>query len=123
MLNAHDAHLPSFSLYENALMPMRGADRRREYEVSTLAKMVETSVQVGCTPEVGLVRLRSHVRTSRGNRQPLKRINRGAFFIRDSITSSGVLPRPSVAKSQVRQIQASPAMTQCRSASAPPDCE
>jgi hypothetical protein len=55
MLNTHDAHLPPFSLYENALMTMRGADRRREYEVSTLAKMVEACVRVGCTPEVGLV--------------------------------------------------------------------
>src|SRR6266850_547234 len=58
---------------------------------------------------------------SRANRQPLKRINRGASFIRNSITSYGVLPRPSAAKSQVQQIQATPAMTRCRSASVPLD--
>ena len=40
-----------------------------------------------------------------------------------AITSSGVLPRPSAAKSQVQQIQASPAKTRCRSASVPPDYE
>jgi hypothetical protein len=50
MLNTHDAHLPPFSLYENALMTMRGADRRREYEVSTLAKMVEACVRGGLHP-------------------------------------------------------------------------
>lgn len=46
----------------------------------------------------------------------------GASFIRHSITSFGVLPRPSGVKSQVRQIQASPAMTRCRFASVPLDC-
>ena len=55
-------------------------------------------------------------------RHPLKRINRGASFIRNSRASSGVLPRPSAAKSQVQQIQASPAMTRCRFASVPLDC-
>jgi hypothetical protein len=49
-------------------------------------------------------------------RHPLKRINRGASFIRNSITSSGVLPRPSAAKFRVHQIRAFPAMTRCRSA-------
>src|ERR1700675_1453537 len=47
-------------------------------------------------------------------RHPLKRINRGASFIRDSTASSGVSPQPSTAKSQVQQIRASPAMTRCR---------
>ena len=56
-------------------------------------------------------------------RHPLKRINRGASFIRNSITSFGVLPRPSAAKFRVHQIRAFPAMTRCRSASVPPDCE
>jgi hypothetical protein len=55
-------------------------------------------------------------------RYPVRRINRGASFIRNSTASSGVLPRPSAAKSQVQQIQASAAMTRCRFASVPPDC-
>jgi hypothetical protein len=61
-------------------------------------------------------------RMSRGKRQPLKRINRGASFIHNWTASSGVLPRPCVAKSQVQQIQASQAMTRCRFASVPLDC-
>ena len=61
-------------------------------------------------------------RKSRANRQPSKRINRGASFIHNSIASSGVSPRPSAAKSQVQQIRASPAMTRCRFASVPLDC-
>src|SRR2546429_10030701 len=46
----------------------------------------------------------------------------GSLFIRNSIASSGVSPRPRAAKSQVQQIQASPAMTRCRFASDPLDC-
>ena len=61
-------------------------------------------------------------RKSRANRQPLKRINRGASFMHNSIASSEVSPRPGAAKSQVQQIQASPAMTRCRFASVPLDC-
>src|SRR5712692_1526288 len=61
-------------------------------------------------------------RMSRANRQPLKRINRAAAFIHNSTASSGGSPRPIAAKSQVQQIQASPAMTRCRFASAPLDC-
>src|SRR5260370_2563985 len=99
MLNAHDAHLPSFSLNDDALMTMpskRGGSSRE---------------------------MKRHRQMSRANRRPLKRINRGASFIRNSITSYGVLPRPNAAKSQVQQIQASPAITRCRSASVPPDYE
>src|SRR5258708_23799969 len=53
---------------------------------------------------------------------PLKRINRGASFIRNSTASCGVLPRPSPAKSQIQQIQVSQAMPRCRFASVPLDC-
>jgi hypothetical protein len=61
-------------------------------------------------------------RCSTRTRHPLKRINRGASFIRNSTAPSGVSPRPSAAKSQVQQIQTSPAMTRCRFASVPLDC-
>ena len=49
-------------------------------------------------------------------RKRCARINRAASLIRDSTTFSEVLPRPSAARSQVRQIQASPAMKRCRPA-------
>src|SRR5258705_5240291 len=66
---------------------------------------------------------RAHGQMSRANRHPFKRIDRGAYFIRNSITSFGVLPRAIAAKFRVHQIRAFPAMTRCRSASVPPDCE
>jgi hypothetical protein len=88
----------------------------------------ETRKHIVVLPDVSLqqpVTITSFINvrlTSARTSHPLKRINRGASFIRNSITSTGVLPRPSAAKSQVRQIRASPAMTRCRFALVPLDC-
>src|SRR6266705_1294483 len=79
-----------------------------------MAGRVERRFRPAATP--GYWRLHVHKETL----HPLKRINRGASFIRDSTASSGVLPQPSAAKSQVQQILASPAMTRCRFSSDQP---
>src|ERR1700686_3877088 len=101
------------------------------YVSLTMLKVALRNVRLPPQPDVPLRSvLTTHLghqvadcgRKSRANRQPLKRINRGASFIHNSIASSGVSPRPSAAKSQVQQIQASPAMTRCRFASVPLDC-
>src|ERR1035437_9025942 len=101
------------------------------YVFLTMLKVALRNVRLPPQPDVPLRSvLTTHLghqvadcgRKSRANRQPLKRINREASFIHNSIASSGVSPRPSAAKSQVQQIRASPAMTRCRFASVPLDC-